>query len=766
MPAKTDYRVAVLRDDLPGFDDPRAQHVISVLEDAGFSVKTLNAVELANPAIFNTSRFESLVLTSSAVFPAEAVESLDMFLNRGGDMTLLGARAFDRLVMRHRNRWKDFNAMKSQLASSPDLEPLTLFETIAPQDWKRSSNHPQAQSTLTATKFRDHAAIRLDLRSVRHYDIYKAKLSKPIPERHNLLVLWAKALSADTKQAAFELQTKSGARWIATIELQETWRPIVLRTSDFTYYEGGAEVSLEGLRLSEVSKMCFGLAKDFGQFEGEDHTMMLAVLGTTELAVASDDQVEDFRLFTDYASFQYQDALAASTTDSAEGWLGKPLAIKGRLTGTSAFAISRAGVSQDYPVLTTKNRNDQKVTAASALVHYAGPYRNSQWFVVGCDDEAFYTNVSWDELFVQVMKRFKEEAWLDDARRSNAFADKKRMRDIVGVTHAGALYHFTDKDVLNEGAKVIEQLGTRTIKLWIPRPKLMYRFNHNWSDDLSSMIDVLKTPAWKEVLDRSFDTYYLEAFAMPRRLDVLDHGVDEQEKAWIIKQFEDVTRHLLTTYRDTGKTFVLQNWEGDWALRTKMDPNQEPTPERIEAMIDWLNARQEGVDRARKAVGEHGVRVLHAAETNLVLQQMLDNRAGVVRDVLPRTRVDLASYSCYDTRGDAQAFRAALEYIAMHLPETTRTDLPNRVVIGEIGVPETEMGTLAVKRILPEQVEIAVAYGSPHVLYWGLYCNEMRGDHPLPVKQNDQVNGFWLIKPDGSRAWAWDYLSSLLQASK
>jgi len=98
----------------------------------------------------------------------------------------------------------------------------------------------------------------------------------------------------------------------------------------------------------------------------------------------------------------------------------------------------------------------------------------------------------------------------------------------------------------------------------------------------------------------------------------------------------------------------------------------------------------------------------------------------------------------------------------MHMPATTRRDLDNRVVIGEIGVPETQMGVEAVQRLLPEQVEIAAAYGCPHIVYWALYCNELRGDHPLPVRQNDQVNGFWLIKPDGTKAWAWHYFDSLL----
>jgi len=33
-----------------------------------------------------------------------------------------------------------------------------------------------------------------------------------------------------------------------------------------------------------------------------------------------------------------------------------------------------------------------------------------------------------------------------------------------------------------------------------------------------------------------------------------------------------------------------------------------------------------------------------------------------------------------------------------------------------------------------------------------------------PVKANDAVRGFWLIRPDGSRTWTWGYFHGLLTA--
>jgi hypothetical protein len=41
-------------------------------------------------------------------------------------------------------------------------------------------------------------------------------------------------------------------------------------------------------------------------------------------------------------------------------------------------------------------------------------------------------------------------------------------------------------------------------------------------------------------------------------------------------------------------------------------------------------------------------------------------------------------------------------------------------------------------------------------VYWQLYCNESRRE---PVRNNDDVRGFWLLRPDGSRSAMWDELA-------
>jgi hypothetical protein len=60
-------------------------------------------------------------------------------------------------------------------------------------------------------------------------------------------------------------------------------------------------------------------------------------------------------------------------------------------------------------------------------------------------------------------------------------------------------------------------------------------------------------------------------------------------------------------------------------------------------------------------------------------------------------------------------------------------------------------------------VETALDWGCFYIVYWQLYCNELEDRKQLlPVHSNDAVRGFWLIRPDGSKAWAWEYFYGLL----
>lgn len=365
---------------------------------------------------------------------------------------------------------------------------------------------------------------------------------------------------------------------------------------------------------------------------------------------------------------------------------------------------------------------------------------------------------------------------LDLALVCSAYGQVVRdIRDVVGVTHVAGKYHLTDKDFLNEGADQVLALGSRVIKVWFwagqnGRVPESYPYNSQWPK-VDSLIAGAQTPYFKDLFNKPFTTYILVVTSLGRDEGYWRKGITDEQKKDEQRQFYELAKYLLTQYKGTGKIFVLQHWEGDWLVRGNYKGDVEPASTALANMVEWLSARQAGVNQARKEVGQQGVRVYHAAEVNRVVQSMRTGFANVVNKVLPHTQLDLVSYSSWDSAtehySDPKVFRDALDFIAANAPDSP--DFGNRnVYIGEFGMPENVYSLEKVQTAIPNAVRTALDWGCPYVVYWELYCNELKDPTAKPSVAGsndyspDQVRGFWLIRPDGTKAWTWDYFHGLL----
>lgn len=340
------------------------------------------------------------------------------------------------------------------------------------------------------------------------------------------------------------------------------------------------------------------------------------------------------------------------------------------------------------------------------------------------------------------------------------------LRSVVGVTHVAGKYHLGDEDFLNEGADRILDLGSRVIKVWFEaNPAKSYPYNSQWPE-INNLVDLARTKYFSDLFDKPFSTYILMYFSVGRGAAYFRSGMTEDQKADEQEQARQLARYLLTRYEGTGKTFVLQHWEGDWLIRGNYDPKTEPTAEAVKGMIDWLAARQAGVTRARTELASDNVRVYCAAEVNRVVDSMKQGRPNLVNWVLPHVKMDLISYSAWDAATahyeDPNVLRDALNFIAANAPDSTDFGDKN-VYLGEYGMPASRYKPPEVRLGVQNAVQTALDWGCPYVVYWQLYCNELKDSKtPIPVKSNDLVRGFWLIRPDGSLTDTWHYFHDLL----
>lgn len=178
-------------------------------------------------------------------------------------------------------------------------------------------------------------------------------------------------------------------------------------------------------------------------------------------------------------------------------------------------------------------------------------------------------------------------------------------------------------------------------------------------------------------------------------------------------------------------------------------------------MRDWWNARQEGVERARAAVqglGAHGqvrgVTVAHAVEVNLLARAMA-GQVTAVDQVVPGTRADLYSYSSWDLGFDRGRLTRALDYLAARAPDSALFGARN-LVLGEFGAVPDQVGQDTDPRErIRGLAEAALGWGVRWALFWQVYCNEPARDYEGRPR-NEDLRGFWLVRPDGSRVPLWE----------
>ena len=329
------------------------------------------------------------------------------------------------------------------------------------------------------------------------------------------------------------------------------------------------------------------------------------------------------------------------------------------------------------------------------------------------------------------------------------------MRDVLGASHVGGRYSFSpEQDFLNEGADRLLEMGTRVIKVWFQldssRP---YPFNSDWGEPAADLAELARKPYFRSLFEKPFTTYFLviSSFSPLGTSQWLD-GMTPEEADGEREHVYKLARHLLTTYAGTGKTFILQNWEGDHLLRQGLG-GADPDPVRIQGMIDWWNARQEGVEQARREIGLHGVMVAHAAEVNLLAQAM-EGKVTATNNVVPFTRADLYSYSSWDLGFDRRRLTQALDYLADQAPDSELFG-PRNIYLGEFGAVRDQVGEgVNLPKLIQGLADTALGWGARWVVFWQLYCNEPKQEYEGRPGLSD-LRGFWLIRPDGTEAASW-----------
>jgi hypothetical protein len=319
----------------------------------------------------------------------------------------------------------------------------------------------------------------------------------------------------------------------------------------------------------------------------------------------------------------------------------------------------------------------------------------------------------------------------------------------IGTQTFGVKYKFTSDTTLVETAKQIYNMGSDTLKFVLGKSSMGSQYPdipHN--PNINTLKKLARDePSVKAVLDMPFNNYIIWVYPFASDDNSFTDGYTATEATNAYNEIYDLCFYLLTNYNDSGKTFYLGHWEGDWYLHPDYNPDAVPTETAINGMIDWLNVRQNAVDNAKRDVTSTNIQIYNYAEVNLV-QKGIEGKKCMINDVIPNVNVDFVSYSSYDTtipnKGNvSNALFAALNYIESKMkPKNGFTG--KRVFIGEYGFPYKLTDSQNLQDSYSKDVcRTAIEWGAPFVLYWEMYCNETNsmGEHV----------GFWLINDQNQK---------------
>lgn len=361
------------------------------------------------------------------------------------------------------------------------------------------------------------------------------------------------------------------------------------------------------------------------------------------------------------------------------------------------------------------------------------------------------------------------------------------IKSQIGATHVAGKYFFTKEPYLIEGSRKMNELGFGVLKLWFRKTGSGYPFNSEWNIDKNITLKQLaQHPYWAKCFDMPFSTFALSVDGAGIKTTDASAKAEEEE-------IYELTKFLLEKYRNRDVTFIVHNWEGDWMMRGgtgsyarwSRTPGQlikavdgdrytvkvpSDSAQRVNAMAKWFTARQNGVDRARNEVKDSKCKVYHAIEANKVM----DSQAGIpgiVNSVLPLVETDMVSWSCYDGLDETGLkLYKGIHYIKENIRPTKYMKGKKVVFLGEIGIPEQRYEGLTefepvVKR-WDAYIGVCQALKIPFLIQWELYCNEPKDEslrNKEEVRTTDEMRGFWLIRPDGSKSFAMQYFDMLLK---
>lgn len=330
----------------------------------------------------------------------------------------------------------------------------------------------------------------------------------------------------------------------------------------------------------------------------------------------------------------------------------------------------------------------------------------------------------------------------------------------MSTTMIGGGYQFTTNNILVEGAQVLTNLGINSYKFTLNSAGGGYvTLPSNITNLTLEARDVAPYRAVFDMPTLKHYVFWCYTFANPGNASWNTGFINTSKQTKEYNEIYALAQYFLTNYNNSGKSFYLGHWEGDWStgLSTSGTTTNNPTPAALQGMINWLNIRQKAVDDAMANVPHTNVNVYLYCEVNRVLDTVNDSPPytnRVINSVVPYvTNLDYVSWSAYDLQNQTNV-AGWLDYANSFIPTNKAAQIPGkRLFIGEFGWGNYTEDVQA--PLIQAFDQTLFAWGCPFSFYWQLYDNETNQDGSFQHLDLIYTNGtptasYWLY------SWYWN----------
>jgi hypothetical protein len=325
------------------------------------------------------------------------------------------------------------------------------------------------------------------------------------------------------------------------------------------------------------------------------------------------------------------------------------------------------------------------------------------------------------------------------------FVDREPYNFILGTHAISGSYKLTNSNSLIEQAQKVREMGSNILKITLGNGAAKLYGIKETVPSKTTLELFSKNPEYKIACEMDFKYIFFWVHTLTN-VNWKNNITPANEKILYNEMYNFAT-YILNKYNNTGKTFLIGNWEGDWLLDGSFDATSTPSAAAFNNMTKWFQIRQKAIDDAKAATTAKNVFMYHYIEANLV-EKGMNGQACVAQTVIPNVDVDLISYSSYEaikgktyskTKSDLTAI---FNYLESKLKPKPSLPFSRRVFIGEYGYQADATRPVTLQEQFDETKEmmrISLELNIPFALHWQMYNNEY-DDVTKASKQMSLIN--------------------------